>query len=64
MARHVVERLNSEIRAVLADPETKKHVVALGGDIYPSTPEAMRDRVLGEITKWRRIVTERRIEVK
>lgn len=64
MARHVVERLNSEIRAVLADPETKKHVVALGGDIHPSTPEAMRDRVLGEITKWRRIVTERRIEVK
>lgn len=64
MARHVVERLNSEIRAVLADPETKKHVVALGGDIHPSTPEAMRDRVLGEITKWRRIVTERRIEVR
>lgn len=64
MPRHVVERLNSEIRAVLSDPETKKHVTALGGDIRPSTPEEMRERVLAEITKWRRIVTERRIEIR
>lgn len=64
MPRHVVERLNAEIRAVLADPETKKHVAALGGDIRPSTPEEMRERVEGEITKWRRIVAERKIEVR
>lgn len=64
MARHVVDRLNQEIRAVLADPETRKHVAALGGDIHPSTPEEMRLRVEGEISKWRRIVAERKIEVR
>lgn len=64
MPRPVVERLNAEIRAVLADPETKKHVAALGGDIHPSTPEDMRQRVEVEISKWRRIVAERRIEVR
>lgn len=64
MPRPVVDRLNREIRAVLADPETKKHVAALGGDIHPSTPEDMRQRVEGEITKWRRIVAERKIEVR
>jgi tripartite-type tricarboxylate transporter receptor subunit TctC len=64
MPRRVVDRLNSEIRAVLADPETKKHVAALGGDIRPSTPEEMRARVESEISKWRRIVAERKIEVR
>lgn len=64
MPRHVIDRLNKEIRVVLDDPETKKHVAALGGDIHPSTPEEMRQRVQGEITKWRRIVAERKIEVR
>ena len=60
----IVERLNKEIRAVLADPETRKHVLALGGDIQPSTSDQMRQRVEGEITKWRSIVAERKIEVR
>jgi len=63
MPKHVVARLNSEIRSVLADADTKKHVANLGGDIRPSTPDEMRRRVEGEIAKWRRIVAERRIEV-
>lgn len=63
MPRRIVARLNAEIRAVLSDPDTAKHVAALGGDIRPSTPEEMRRRVEDEITKWRRIVAERRIEV-
>lgn len=60
----IVERLNKEIRAVLADPETRKHVAALGGDIQPSSPEAMRALVEGEIAKWRRIVAQRKIEIR
>ena len=64
MPRAIVERLNKEIRAVLADPETRKHVLALGGDIRPSTSDEMRQRVDGEISKWRRIVAERKIEVR
>ena len=34
----------SEIRSVLADADTKKHVANLGGDIRPSTPDEMRRR--------------------
>jgi len=64
MPRAIVDRVNKEIRAVLADPETRKHVIALGGDIHPSTPEEMRQRVESEIAKWRRIVAERKIEVR
>jgi len=61
--RPIVDRLNRELRAVLQDPETLKHVVALGGETHPSTPEDLRRRVEGEIAKWRKIVVERKIEV-
>ena len=62
--RPIVLRLNRELHAVLADPETRKHVQAIGGDIRPETPEQIRARVEGEIGKWRRIVAERKIEVR
>ena len=62
--RAIVARLNREVRVVLEDPETRKHVLALGGDVHPSTPEDMRRRVESEIAKWRRIVAERKIEVR
>ncbi|RPI43516.1 MAG: tripartite tricarboxylate transporter substrate binding protein, partial [Betaproteobacteria bacterium] len=62
--RPIVDRLNRDIRAVLEDPETRKHVLALGGDIRPSSPQDMRGRVEGEIAKWRRIVAERKIEIR
>lgn len=62
--RAIVTRLNREFHAVLADPETRKHVLALGGDIRAGTPEELRQRVEGEIERWRRTVAERRIEVR
>ena len=49
--RPIVLRLNRELHAVLADPETRKHVQAIGGDIRPETPEQIRARVEGEIGK-------------
>jgi tripartite-type tricarboxylate transporter receptor subunit TctC len=64
MPRSIVARLNSEFHAVLADPETRKHVQAIGGDIRPESPEQIKSRVEGEIAKWRRIVAERKIEVR
>jgi tripartite-type tricarboxylate transporter receptor subunit TctC len=64
LPRPILERLNREFHAVLADPETRKHVAALGGDIRAGTPEELRARVEGEIARWRRIVAERGIEVR
>jgi tripartite-type tricarboxylate transporter receptor subunit TctC len=62
--RPIVARLNRELHAVLRDAETLKHVHALGGEVRPSTPEELRQRVESEIDRWRRIVAERRIEVR
>lgn len=60
--RAIVERLNRDVRRVLADPEVQKRFAALGGAAAPSSPEEMRAQVASEIERWQRIVTSRNIE--
>ena len=61
--RPVIDRLNQAFRAVLTDTEIVKRLYDLGGDARPSTPEEFRRHAEGEISKWKRIVAERMIEV-
>ena len=60
--RPVIALLNRELRAVLAEDETKKRFADFGGVPAPSSPEAMRERVEREIARWRRVVETRGIE--
>ncbi len=60
--RPVIELLNRELRAVLAQDETKKRFADFGGVPAPSSPEAMRERVEREIARWQRVVETRGIE--
>ena len=62
--RAVVAKLNREIHAVMATAEVTKLFTEAGGDMYPQSPEATTRHIAGEIDKWRRVVKERRIEVK
>ena len=62
--RPVIARLNRELRAVLGANDVIKQFTEAGGDMRPSTPEEMTRHVSEEIAKWRRVVKERRIEVK
>jgi hypothetical protein len=48
---------------VLALPEINKRLVDTGGDVRPSTPEEMGRHVAADITKWRRVVAEKKIEL-
>ena len=57
-----IERLNRELRAVLAEDETKKRFADFGGVPAPSSPEVMRERVEREIARWKRVVESRGIE--
>ncbi len=59
----LVARLNSELRAVLDQPEIRKRLTELGGDVRGSTPEEMTRKVEAEIAKWKRIVETRKIDV-
>ena len=47
---------------MLQRADVKQRLAELGGQAMPSTPEELRARVVGDITKWRRIVETRNIE--
>ena len=59
----VVERVNLEVRRVLALPDIGRRFAEWGGTPSPSSPEEMRRRVEGEIAKWKRLVEARKIEL-
>jgi tripartite-type tricarboxylate transporter receptor subunit TctC len=58
----VVQRLNSDLRKVLALPDVQERLAALGGGAAPTTPEAMRDQVATEIARWQKLVQSRKID--
>jgi len=53
----IVERLNQEVRHVLALPDVTARLTDAGNVAMPSTPQQYRDRVEREIARWRRVIT-------
>ncbi len=53
-----VDRLNAEIRKVLAQPEVKERLVVLGAEIVASTPQEFGAFIKADIAKWRKLVNE------
>ncbi len=60
--RPVVDKLNRELRAILAMPDVQKRLADLGGVATPSTPEEMRQRIEGEMVRWKRIIDIKKIQ--
>jgi tripartite-type tricarboxylate transporter receptor subunit TctC len=52
----IIEKLNREINAVLAEPEMKKRLVELGGEPLISSPEAFGAMIAAETEKWEKVV--------
>jgi tripartite-type tricarboxylate transporter receptor subunit TctC len=63
MPANVVQRLNQEIRKVVTTPEITQRFADLGGTPVSGSPEEMGRYVEGEIAKWTRIVSTKKIEV-
>jgi len=61
MPQAVVDRLNSEIRYVLARDPAKGKLEKLGNEVRASTPQEMHDWVAGEVAKWRKVVADAKI---
>jgi len=57
----VVERLNGEVRRVLALPDIHQRFLDLGGAPRASSPEEMREFVASEIAKWSRVIDAKHI---
>jgi tripartite-type tricarboxylate transporter receptor subunit TctC len=58
----IVDRLNAEIRKMVAQPDMVQRLVDLGGEPAASTPAEMQRYVAAEIAKWKRVVESRKIE--
>jgi tripartite-type tricarboxylate transporter receptor subunit TctC len=52
----IIQKLNQEINAILAEPETKKRLIELGGEPLISTPEAFGAMIAAETEKWEKVV--------
>jgi len=52
----IVEKLNKEINAVLAEPDMKKRLTELGGEPLISTPDAFGAMIAAETEKWEKVV--------
>jgi tripartite-type tricarboxylate transporter receptor subunit TctC len=54
--QEIVERLNREINAVLAEPEMTKRLTELGGAPLISSPEGFGAMIAAETEKWETVV--------
>ena len=54
----IVERMNREVRAVLADPEVVEALRKQGIEATPTTPAELRERITQDIAKWKKLAQE------
>ena len=59
----IVMLLNMEVRKILAEPETRQRLMALGFEVTGSTPQELAERVHTEREKWNRIIRAAKITV-
>jgi tripartite-type tricarboxylate transporter receptor subunit TctC len=52
----IVDKLNAEINAGLADPKLKARLADLGYDTFPTSPAAFGQFIAAETEKWARVV--------
>ncbi len=54
--KEIIEKLNSEVNAILAEPEMKQRLVELGGEPLITSPEAFGEMIKAETEKWKKVV--------
>ena len=52
----IIAKLNTEINAILAEPDMKKRLAELGGDPLIQTPEKFGADIAAETEKWKKVV--------
>jgi tripartite-type tricarboxylate transporter receptor subunit TctC len=52
----IVEKLNREINAALADPKMKQRLLDLGGEPLPLTPAAFGKLIADDTEKWAKVI--------
>jgi tripartite-type tricarboxylate transporter receptor subunit TctC len=59
----IIEKLNKEVNAVLAEPAIKARLIDLGGDPLIITPEEFGKMIVAETDKWEKVVKGANLKV-
>jgi tripartite-type tricarboxylate transporter receptor subunit TctC len=52
----IIENLNKEINAGLAQPKVKARFAELGAEVFPGSPPDFRKFIADETEKWRKVI--------
>ena len=58
----IVARLNSELRRIIDNPDTKARIAAMGFEAFSSTPDELDAFVKAQLVKWTQMIKEAGIE--
>jgi tripartite-type tricarboxylate transporter receptor subunit TctC len=61
LAPDFVAKINTEVKAILAEPAVIERLRALGAELVPTRPEAFKARVADDVAKWKKVVEEANI---
>jgi tripartite-type tricarboxylate transporter receptor subunit TctC len=56
--KHVVDKVNAEMKLALANPEFRKQLEALGLEPVSSTPQELRERIVHELARWTKVIKD------
>jgi tripartite-type tricarboxylate transporter receptor subunit TctC len=58
----IVAQLNKEINELVAEPATAERIRALGSEPKAGTPAQFKERMVGDLTRWTKVVADAGIE--
>jgi putative tricarboxylic transport membrane protein len=60
--KEIVDKLNAEVRKIIADPEAKKRIAVTGFDAFSGPPESLAAFVQTELVNWGKLIKDAGIE--
>jgi tripartite-type tricarboxylate transporter receptor subunit TctC len=60
--KEIVDKLNAEVRKIIADPEAKKRIAVTGFDAFSGPPESLATFVQTELVNWGKLIKDAGIE--
>lgn len=55
---HLIKKLNTEILAIIKEPEVQDRLLTFGATPLPGTPAQLREQLAREVPKWRKVIQE------
>ena len=54
--KDVVDKINQALRTSLADPEVRKRLAVIDGDVRVSSPQEFESHIRDEVARWKRLI--------